>query len=221
MATETSSDKQPHQPENLPPQWFDRRERKRTRTRLMIQAEALRLFAEKGYSNTTVDQIANAADISPRTFFRYFPTKEDVVIWDEFDPLVLDLVDTRPKDESIVETFYTIMREAIGELYRRDPERLLARHRLIVSEPELRARSFELLKTGIQALPPLVGTKRRVRADQSILRIVGPALGDAVMTALDQWTEAGGKGDPVALFDQSVEALTDALEQLRRARTGR
>jgi AcrR family transcriptional regulator len=221
VATETSPDEHPHQPENPTPQWFDRRERKRTRTRLMIQAEALRLFAEKGYSTTTVDEIADAADISPRTFFRYFPTKEDVVIWDEFDPLVLDLLETRPKDESIVETFYTMIRDAIGGLYRRDPERLLARHRLIVAEPELRARSFELLKTGIEALPPLIATKPRERTDRTTLRIVGPALGDAVMTALDMWTEAGGKGDPVALFDQSVEALTDALEQLRRARTER
>ena len=59
---------------------YDLRERKRTKTRLMIQAEAFRLFAEKGYENTTVDDIAFAAAISPRTFFRYFPTKEDVVL---------------------------------------------------------------------------------------------------------------------------------------------
>src|SRR6266536_2541512 len=70
---------------------YDLRERKRTRTRLMIQTEAVRLFTEKGYGRTTVEEIADAAAISPRTFFRYFPAKEDVVMWDEYDPLALDL----------------------------------------------------------------------------------------------------------------------------------
>jgi AcrR family transcriptional regulator len=79
---------------------YDLRERKRTRTRLAIQADAIRLFAEKGYENTTVEDIAYAAAISPRTFFRYFPTKEDVVLWDEYDPVVEDLVATRPPDEA-------------------------------------------------------------------------------------------------------------------------
>src|SRR5215475_6141459 len=78
---------------------YDLRERKRTRTRLAIQAEAIRLFAEKGYENTTVEDIAYAAAISPRTFFRYFPTKEDVVIWDEYDPVLEDLVAERPAGE--------------------------------------------------------------------------------------------------------------------------
>ena len=66
------------------------RERKKQKTRWAIQEHALRLFAEQGYEATTVDQIAAAAEISPSTFFRYFPTKEDLVIEDEYDALLVE-----------------------------------------------------------------------------------------------------------------------------------
>src|SRR5262252_2552636 len=64
------------------------RERKKQKTRWAIQEHALRLIAEQGYDATTVDQIAAAAEISPSTFFRYFPTKEDLIIEDEYDAVL-------------------------------------------------------------------------------------------------------------------------------------
>src|SRR5262249_4943945 len=122
---------------------FDLRERKRTRTRLMIQTEALRLFAEKGYAETTVEEIADAAAISPRTSVRYFTSKEEVVMWDEYDPLALELLEARPDDEPLAESFLALIRETLGGLLRNDPERLLSRIRLAAAVPELRARFLD------------------------------------------------------------------------------
>src|SRR5207249_11115573 len=74
------------------------RERKKRKTRWAIQEHALRLFAQQGYDATTVEQIAAAADVSPSTFFRYFPTKEDVVIEDEYDALIVAAMAAAPAD---------------------------------------------------------------------------------------------------------------------------
>ena len=77
------------------------RERKKQKTRWSIQEHALRLFEKQGYEQTTVDQIAAAAEISPSTFFRYFKTKEDVVLEDEYDPMLLALLAQEPSDEPL------------------------------------------------------------------------------------------------------------------------
>ena len=75
------------------------RERKKQKTREAIQREALRLFQAQGYEATTVEQIAAAAEISPSTFFNYFPTKEDVVLYDSYDPVMLSILAARPSVE--------------------------------------------------------------------------------------------------------------------------
>jgi AcrR family transcriptional regulator len=195
---------------------FDLRERKRTRTRLMIQTEALRLFTEKGYLQTTVEEIADAAAISPRTFFRYFPSKEDVVMWDEYDPLALELVEARPDDEPLAETFRAVIRETLGGLYRRDPERLLTRVRLSVTVPELQARFLDEQTHGIEQLAELLEVQGKTRPDDLQLRVIGSALLAAVSVALDVWQKGGGKDDLLALLDRATDALAEGARGLRR-----
>jgi hypothetical protein len=74
------------------------RERKKAKTRAAIQHHALRLFREHGYEETTVEQIAEAAEVSESTLYRYFPTKEDLVLWDEFDPLLIEAFRAQPPE---------------------------------------------------------------------------------------------------------------------------
>src|SRR5262245_432922 len=181
----------------------------------MIQTEALRLFGEKGYTQTTVEEIADAAAISPRTFFRYFPSKEDVVIWDEYDPLALDLLESRPDDEPLAEAFRAVIRETLGGLYRRDPERLLTRVRLSMTIPELRARFFNEQTQGVELVMPMLAKKRRVSPDELSLRVIGTALLAAVSVALDLWQKSDGKRDLLALLDQATDALADGMTELK------
>ena len=194
---------------------YDLRERKRTRTRSMIQTEALRLFTEKGYAQTTVDEIADAAAISPRTFFRYFPTKEDVVMWDEYDPLALDLLESRPNDEPAAESFRMVVRETLGGLYRRDPERLLQRVQLFMSVPEVRARFLQEQTNGVAALASLFARKRGTETDELRMRVIGSSLLAAVIVAIDVWQQNGGKDDLLALLDQATDALAAGMRELQ------
>jgi AcrR family transcriptional regulator len=196
---------------------FDLRERKRTRTRLMIQTEALRLFAEKGYAQTTVEEIADAAAISPRTFFRYFPSKEDVVMWDEYDPLALELLEARPDDEPLAESFRAVIRETLGGLLRNDPERLLSRIRLAATVPELRARFLDEQTQGIEQIARFLATKRATPVDDLSLRVVGSALLAAVSVALDRWQKDEGNSDLLALLDRTTDALAEGARELRRS----
>lgn len=195
---------------------FDLRERKRTRTRLMIQTEALRLFAKKGYTETTVEEIADAAAISPRTFFRYFAGKEDVVMWDEYDPLALDMLQARPAGESLADAFRAVMRETLGGLYRHDPERLLARVRLSATVPELRARFYDAQATAVEVFTPLLAGKRASSAMQ--VRVVGLAIIGAVTVALEEWQRGGGESDLLGLVDQAFDALAHGMGELHARR---
>jgi AcrR family transcriptional regulator len=190
---------------------YDLRERKRTRTRLAIQADAMQLFAEKGYENTTVEDIAYAAAISPRTFFRYFPTKEDVVLWDEYDPVVEDLVATRPPDESAALTVRAVIVESLGGIYRRDRAELLTRVRLLTTVPELRARLLETQSGGHEFASMLA---RRRGADELEARVVLAAMGAIVVAALDVWQRDEGKSDLLAIFDRMTKALVRGVSDL-------
>lgn len=84
------------------------RECNKIKLRRSIQAEALRLFEAHGYEHTTVEQIAEAAETSTTTFYCHFPTKEDVVLDDEYDPLIDAVTTSRPRDEPLVTTIRAI-----------------------------------------------------------------------------------------------------------------
>jgi AcrR family transcriptional regulator len=192
----------------------DLRDRRRTKTRLAIQTEALRLFAEKGYAETTVDEIADAAAISARTFFRYFPTKEDVVMWDEYDPIAPDLLDSRPAGEPIAQTLRAVISEALGGLYRRDRALLLTRVRLMATVPELRARFMEAQTEGIALFASLLAG-RRENVDDLQVRVVGLALVGAVTAALEAWRADEGRSDLMELVDRAFDALAEGVGALR------
>ena len=115
------------------------RERKKLRTRAAIQKEALRLFLKKGYEETTIEDIAEAVDISPSTFFNYFPSKEAVVFQDDLDPLIIAELEAQPKNVSPIGALRIAMKNVMSKLSRGDDALVRERIELVTKTPELRA----------------------------------------------------------------------------------
>jgi AcrR family transcriptional regulator len=116
------------------------RDRKKDRTRRTLQAEAVRLFAEKGFQATTIEEIAAAAEVAPRTFFRYFPTKEEVVFWSEHQPMLAGFVAARPDHEPAAQALRHGLTDGLASFYEQDRERLLERSKLACRTPALQPR---------------------------------------------------------------------------------
>ncbi|MEU7245493.1 TetR/AcrR family transcriptional regulator [Streptomyces sparsogenes] len=165
------------------------RERKKIQTRRAIRGAAHRLFEEQGYDATPVDQIAEAADVSPSTVFRYFPTKEDIVLTDEYDPFVVAALRERPLDEPPV----TSLRHALVGLmhqYAGDGrEEMLTRLRLIRQVPALRARMGESLAGTGELLGEVLAERSGRAPDDFEVRVVVAAVLGALREALFFWFE--------------------------------
>lgn len=129
------------------------RERKKVRTRGAIATAALRLFAERGYEETTIADIAAAADVSPRTFFSYFPSKEDVVFAEVDDRLaeVRERLTRRPPGETPLEAIRHSIIDVMEALVTEHAEYGAVQVRLILERPALQARALQrMLETQLE-----------------------------------------------------------------------
>jgi AcrR family transcriptional regulator len=183
------------------------RERKKLKTRQTIRREAYRLISEQGYENTTVEQIAAAAEISPSTFFRYFATKEDLVLSDEYDPAMVSALLARPADEP----FLTSCREAIIDLIRallqHERQELLTRMRLVTEVPALRA-GLDRSGNSPRELYLSVLTRRAgVEEPTYDMRVTAAAIGAATTEAVLRWAAADGREDIADLVDHTFALL--------------
>lgn len=184
------------------------RERKKAKTRRTIQEQALRLFAERGYDATTVDQIADAAEISPSTFFRYFATKEDVVIEDEYDPILIEAFLRQPPTLGLVAAMRAAMHEIFTQMFAADQDELLQRSKLQFEVPAIRARllthQFATMERFAVAAAQRVG---RDPSDLAIQAFAGAIFG-TLTPAVMAWVRSEGKQPLPAL----VEVCFDQLE---------
>jgi AcrR family transcriptional regulator len=187
------------------------RERKKQKTRWAIQDHAMRLFAEQGYDATTVDQIAAAAEISPSTFFRYFKTKEDVVVQDEYDAIIEDgLRDLDPAVPPMT-AIRMVMGTALRQLDEAAAAQLLQRSRLILATPALRARSMDNLTATISLVSSLIAERTGRPAEDLELRAFAGAVVGAMIGVIEIWTAGNGRVPLADVIDRTLGFLEAGL----------
>ncbi len=186
------------------------RERKKLKTKAAIQREAMRLFLEKGFDETTVEDIAEAVEISPSTFFNYFPSKEQVVFEDELDPLVIAAFDAQPADMNPVRRLRMAMRTVFGKLTPEQDRMLRQRMQLLATAPELRGAMLSqfagLVDQIAHLLAPRVG---RRQDDFAVHNIAGAVLGvllSAMLAIIDN-----PKADMIKVTDDALAHLEAGL----------
>jgi AcrR family transcriptional regulator len=189
------STEEPEEPEGL-------REKKKQRTRQAIAVAALELFLERGFEETTVEEIAAKAEVAPRTFFRYFISKEDVLFLgqDAEDRQAERLLRERPLDEDPFDSLVRITRSILSQ------SRPLLAHvqsslALVSRTPALRARYLTIQQEMAERLVRGLVDKRTRKAERLRLRMMVAAFIGALGAAMEEWIDAGARGDPAVQVD--------------------
>ena len=186
------------------------RERKKAKTRTAIQAAALHLIERQGYHATTVDQIAERAEVSQSTFFRYFPTKEDVVLHDRYDPLLLADFCAQPTELPPIAALRKTLASVFGKLPAEELARERQRATLIISIPELRARMLDQLAGTLKPFTEVLAARTARPVDDPAVRaLTGAVLGIAISAALS--ASADPSADYLKLMDQALAQLEAGL----------
>jgi len=204
---------------DTPPAKPGLRERKKQRTRDTIARAALRLFAERGYDETTLAEIAEAADVAPRTIFAYFENKEDILFSDEmgiFNELKRRL-DGRPAGTTTVDA----LREFVALMQSPDEDAKL-RKKIIMTDRALqmrmRAHHAQIQPMLAESIARDLGTGR----DDIRPLLVAASISAAFESVSDRFFQAESGGDPIdheqgmAILDEVLEFLRGGLEAIQR-----
>jgi len=182
------------------------RERKKQKTRDSIQRTALRLFEKQGYEETTIEQIAAAAEISESTFFNYFPTKEDVVLYDAYDPVAIRMFLERPKDEPLEVSLREVLKN-LTVLFESDERMILARGRFFFEVPALRARLWDELERAQELILELLAKRTGRRADDFELRVAARVVTAAILEASKEWMRSNGRSSLAELGNRALDVV--------------
>ncbi|MCF3132594.1 TetR family transcriptional regulator [Streptomyces olivochromogenes] len=187
------------------------RERKKIKTREAIRTATYELIEEQGYDATTIDQIAERAEVSPSTVFRYFPTKEDIVLTDEYDPLIMEELRARPAEEPWTESVRYVMRRAVQLGVDEDATVSRLRTRLMVEVPAVRSRMMESMSVTGRMLCQAVAERTGRDPDSLEVRVYAMSLIGGLMETSLYWAENGHREDLADLIDRTLDVLEHGL----------
>lgn len=193
------------------------RDRNKMRTRLRLNSEAIRLFAEQGYDNTSVQDIADAAEVSLRTLFRYFSSKEEILFARDYD--LSEFFDNLRHQPATVPALravraaYTQQRSPTRE----ETDLVLRFHRAVAGNAALEGRFLELQHRFRQqlahALAKRAGRRKPVDADE-----VAAATAQTLLDlAFSRWIDRGGRGSLTRVVDTMFSTLDEITSEVTQS----
>jgi AcrR family transcriptional regulator len=186
-------------------------ERRMQRTRRDLTKAAMTLFQKQGYDATTVEEIAAAAEVSPRTFYRQFPSKADIVIAMPrmgFEELVATLEDW-PQGESIVDGLREGLVPAMGDASRADMEFMGT---LMAQNPELRARRLEDFRQNEIAVAGALARRLEISADELRVKVASATIVATMRVAVEDWLRTGSAVPVLAHVLAGMDLIAPMLE---------
>lgn len=188
------------------------RERKKLSAMRRIQTVALDLFEERGFDEVTIDQIADASEVSPSSVYRYFGSKEALVVWDEYDPAALAAIveelDQHTPLEAIKRVVTTIVQDGLAA----DEERVRRRLRLSFENPSIEAASalqgYEM--AGLIAGVIANGADRA--ADDLDVQVFAHAFVGGLLGALRHWYASDFTTDIAVVMERPLAVLERGLQ---------
>jgi len=187
----------------------------REETRARIEQAALDLFTAQGFEQVTIDEIAEAAGISRRTFFRYVSAKADAV-WGDFDAHVVRLegmLAATANDQSVLASICAAYVE-VNDYAAADLPMLRQRMRLILTEPALQAHSLVRYAAVDRVVAAHVARRTGVTPDALVPRLVATSTRAAATTAFDVWL-ADGQSSLGTVLHQAFDELAAGFPSLR------
>ena len=190
------------------------RERNKLRTRQEIAAATIRLAADRGLEHVTVEQIAAEADVAPRTFFRYFDSKEEALFADHPERLQLlrDNLRSRPASEGPLTAVRAAILDVAGDL-EEHRDVMLCKIRLMEDNATLRGRSLEKMGDLERMIAEALAERTGVDLDTDFRPLViAGAVCTAMRVAIDRWGATGGDGDLISMVETALDLLDGGLD---------
>jgi AcrR family transcriptional regulator len=185
---------------------------KKMRTRRSIEDAAFALFESQGYEETTVDQIAARAEVSTTTFFRYFPSKAEVVLAEHGEqlPALHRAIVERPAEESELEAVrHAVVDEWVTVI---DPERTATKARIVAATPVLQGLSFQRGFRWLEVITDALARRRGLQ-DPDEQAVIAARVALAVLgSTVESWIASGCRGDVVASVERGFDLMTELCD---------
>jgi AcrR family transcriptional regulator len=190
------------------------RERKRLAAMRRIQAVALDLFDEHGFTAVTIERIAEACEVSPSTVYRYFGTKEQLILWDEYDPLMVERLAQAPLDVPVLELCRRVILDLMDEYVHGDQGLIERRMRYLMEEPAVEEASTRQMYEMSELLGTLVATKLQRAASDLEVQVFSHAVVGGLVGGLHHWYETGFALPLRDVLERTFDVLDTGMERL-------